>query len=329
MTTLKQAILRIGFDRLRIMALSLSLRDTFPMGRIGPMDYEAFWRSSLYRTLLAKSLAHTLSTCNPEEAFVAGLTLEIGLLVFFDLFVKDKHENGSLDLYPLESLLSWKKVRYGADHRQIGKAALRYWRFPDSISVCQRFYGRKVRKKGTPTLPMVCEAARELSALMCHETTELQATFEVIEESFGLDREVINDILAITLEQVESIAESLKVAVSSDRDIIELIEKANRALSKLAEQMATRGDLAARSDLPSFQDLDEENKRDTIIAHTLQAVVHEIRNPLMAVGGFAKRLARTVDSNTEVGEYVRVILEKAERLEQALFEMTRHGAPKE
>jgi len=81
--------------------------------------------------------------------------------------------------------------------------------------------------------------------------------------------------------------------------------------------------------LPSFQDLDEENKRDTIIAHTLQAVVHEIRNPLMAVGGFAKRLARTVDPNTEVGEYVRVILEEAERLEQALFEMTRHGAPKE
>ena len=31
-TTLRQAVIRIGFQQLRIMALSLSLRDTFPMG---------------------------------------------------------------------------------------------------------------------------------------------------------------------------------------------------------------------------------------------------------------------------------------------------------
>ena len=38
-TTLKQAVIKIGFQRLRIMALSISLRDTFPMGKVGPFDY--------------------------------------------------------------------------------------------------------------------------------------------------------------------------------------------------------------------------------------------------------------------------------------------------
>jgi HD-like signal output (HDOD) protein len=83
-STLRQAVVRIGVERLRIMALSLSLRDTFPMGRVGCMDYEAFWRCSIYRALLGKSLAQSVRTCNPEEAFIAGLTLEIGLLVFVD-----------------------------------------------------------------------------------------------------------------------------------------------------------------------------------------------------------------------------------------------------
>ena len=82
-TTLRQAVIRIGFQQLRIMALSLSFRDTFPMGTIGGFDYERFWRASLYRALMAKSLAEQIGTCNPEEAFVAGLTLGVGFLDFF------------------------------------------------------------------------------------------------------------------------------------------------------------------------------------------------------------------------------------------------------
>jgi two-component system cell cycle response regulator len=79
-TTINQAIQMVGFNRLRVMALSLSMKDTFPMSRVGPLDYELFWRSSLYQALLAKALAQRLRTCKPDVAFVAGLVLEIGLL---------------------------------------------------------------------------------------------------------------------------------------------------------------------------------------------------------------------------------------------------------
>ena len=67
-TSLKQAIVKLGYQRLRIMALSLSLRDTFPMGKIGALDYEQFWHTTLYRALIAKSLAAHVRNCYPEEA---------------------------------------------------------------------------------------------------------------------------------------------------------------------------------------------------------------------------------------------------------------------
>ncbi|NIO05736.1 MAG: HDOD domain-containing protein [Proteobacteria bacterium] len=51
--TLDQGLLRIGIDKLRIMLRSLSLRDTFPMGAVGPMDYEQFWQSSRCQGLIA------------------------------------------------------------------------------------------------------------------------------------------------------------------------------------------------------------------------------------------------------------------------------------
>lgn len=47
-TTIEQSIQIVGLNRLRVMTLSLSLRDTFPLGRVGPLDYEEFWKMSLY-----------------------------------------------------------------------------------------------------------------------------------------------------------------------------------------------------------------------------------------------------------------------------------------
>ena len=72
--------------------------------------------------------------------------------------------------------------------------------------------------------------------------------------------------------------------------------------------------------LPSFDSL---NEKGDIVDHTLQAVAHEIRNPLTTIGGFAKKLAATLEPSSEEGKYAQVILKEALRLEKALFEMTR------
>ncbi|NIQ39046.1 MAG: HDOD domain-containing protein [Proteobacteria bacterium] len=328
-STLEQAVLRIGFDRLRIMALSLSLKDNFPMGEIGPMNYEKFWRYSLYQALSAKALSRRLGGCGPEEAFVAGLISEIGLLIFFDLFLKGRLKTGNLELYPIEPLIAWEQERYGVDHRQIGEMALRAWEFPETIIDCQRFYGHKAREDGAPPLTIVCEVAREFSALMCEEGTDFGGPFHIAEECLGLDHEVINDILITTLDQVDEVARTLKVEVNKERDLVDLMEKANSALGKLSERISMGGRPACRSGLPSFENLGHQNQGKDIVIHTLQAVAHEIRNPVLALGGFAKRLAATLEPHSEGQKYVKIILEETERLEQRLLEMTSDGERRE
>ncbi|MFH1487666.1 MAG: histidine kinase dimerization/phospho-acceptor domain-containing protein, partial [Pseudomonadota bacterium] len=71
--------------------------------------------------------------------------------------------------------------------------------------------------------------------------------------------------------------------------------------------------------LPSFESLEGNGE---VVTHTLQAVAHEIRNPLLAVGGFAKRLSAALDPSSSEGKYAQVILEEALRLEKALEKMT-------
>jgi HD-like signal output (HDOD) protein len=319
--TLKQAIVRVGFHYLRIMALSISLRETFPMGKEGPMDYERFWRTSIYRALLAKSFARETKSCNPEEAFVSALVLEVGLLVFFDLFLKGKNKDFDLELEPLEKLLASERDLCGIDHRAIGETALRYWKFPEDIVGCQTFYGGVTKTKETSPLARVCEQARQCSADLFQKSIGLHEIFEETERSLVLGQEVISDILVSTFDQVQAIADSLLVDLDGDKDLLEVMEKANSALIQISEQIREDHPLVQNNNFSSLEELIEEGNKEGIVSHTLQVVAHEIRNPLVAVGGFARKLASTIDPSTEGGRYVQIILQEALRLERALAEM--------
>nr|HDN01090.1 HDOD domain-containing protein [Deltaproteobacteria bacterium] len=318
-STLNQAVVRIGFNRLRVMALSISLRDTFPMGKIGPLNYEKFWTISLYRALISKSLAVAFKNSNPDEAFISGLLKEIGLLIFFDIFIKGKNEEISLDLESIEDLLAWEKGKYSLDHRQIGEIALTYWNFPENIVVCQRADKTSVKNGEQAALIKICEQAVILSKFMFMKSFEFDSVYNEVENSTGLTKDMINEMLIYAYEKVEEIAVGISVEVNKEKDLLAILEKANQALVRISEKITTQEIYLERCDLPSLASL-EQGGED--IKQVLYAVAHEIRNPLLAVGGFAKRLSDSLDPSSKGGKYVQMILREASRLEMVLAEMT-------
>jgi HD-like signal output (HDOD) protein len=317
--TLQQAAVRLGAHHLKLMALSISIRDAFPMGRVGPLDYEAFWRVSLYRALMARSLTDRSKVCDPDEAFLASLTLEIGLLILFDLYVKGKNEEISLELQPLDALLARERAHFGVDHRQIGKAALKFWKFPENIIACQTCYGDAAMRVDAPMLARICELSRIFSRLLYHGASgELLAFFSEAQSLLKLRQETIQEILLKTFQEVQETAAYLRLEVDKERDLMEIMEKANRALSRISEKMSRLSKASEERDLPSFEALEGEV---CSVQFTLQAVAHEIRNPLTAVGGFARRLASALDSGSQAGKYAQVILAESLRLEKILSDM--------
>jgi len=319
-TTVQHAIMRIGFHQLRVLALSLSLRETFPMGMTRQMDYEGFWRTSLYQGLLARSLAHQLRACDPEEAFVAGLTLEIGFLVFFELYMKGKGDVPSRGFYPLDRLLTWETERFGINHREIGEIALKYWKFPETIVTCQRIHQRENQVELT-AISRICSIAHDLSALICQPDADFRNIFYAAAMHLGVGQDIINEAVITTLNEVNGIADTLKLEVESEKDTFLLLEKARCTLGRLSEQILQQEGSTGAEEFPSFETLKlREGSKETIL-YTLEAVAHEIRNPLTAVGGFARRLAKTMDPSSDNWKYVEAILEEAKKLEQSLNEI--------
>ncbi len=314
--TARQAVVRVGVRQTRLLALSLLLKDTFPMGRVGAADYRRFWRLSLYQGLIAKHLAQQLKTGDAEEAFTAGLTQEIGLLVLLRAFA-DLDAAAHIPWYPLSSFLEWEKERYGIDHREIGEIMLTRWKFPTSYILCQK--STMLAHGVDDLLPLVriCAMASQLSAFICEPEALLTEVFDTLELRLALPRPLIHDAIAAALQQVDELAQTFEVEVDSKRDTVDLMEKARAALAQLSGRLL-QGNSPSDEALPSFATLQSREDTADAIKHTLGAVEHEIRNPLTAVGGFVRRLAKTIDPESDQGKYIKLILSETERLEQAL-----------
>jgi len=327
--SVSQAVVLLGFKKVRIMALSLSLRDTFPMGNVHGMDYHYFWKASLYRALIAKEFAQLshLRNVDSEEAFVAGLILEIGMPLLFETLpsngMKKAFPGGNT---PLEVGLAWERENLGIDHRELGSFLLRRWHFPDDVVEPQRFLGVSALQHDSPMIVKIVELARRATEIITGLSTDLYGLQNLAEKHLNLKKEDIGRILSDVFDKVEQLAEQLRIDLDSQADIMEVMENANKALARLSTSMekSLQGLLdqgRGRSEAFGGALEEGEQRRKEILRNAFDAVAHEIRNPLLAIGGFATRLAADPRKQGRGREYARIIAEESRRLEGILREI--------
>ncbi len=126
------------------------------------------------------------------------------------------------------------------------------------------------------------------------------------------DREVlVPNILRLTRETGEFEGE----AMFQRRD-------GSRFLGRLASAFLSRGRerviLLVVHDISHMKELERDlrqSERVAFVGHMLDDISHQIRNPVMAIGGFARRLARVDD---ERKGYAEAIVNESEQLERLL-----------
>lgn len=327
-STVPQAILTIGFNRLRVMALSLSLRDSFPMGKVGRMNYEYFWKISLYRAFVAQGFSRSvLSRKNfpDEEVFTAALILEIGLLMLYHLCPQALKDSFPDEEASLQEIVAWEEQYLGINHREVGRIILTRWHFPEYLIETQKHFGPEALRPERSFLCKIMEFARSSTLVFFGKTND----FGIIRETaqlLGLDMERVDEVLCLSFSRVEEIAGHLQLRVNSSEDVLDVMEKANRALARmngsLQANLAKAVGLASEIEGPgAVEPAEAIDDRKETIRNVLDAVAHEIRNPLMAIGGFAQRLARDLKEKDDLSRYAGIIVKESVRLQQIMNEI--------
>lgn len=327
-TSIPQAIVLLGFKRVRLMALTLSLRDTFSVGKNGGMDYNLFWKTSLYRALISRDLAllAKLTDLNPEEAFVGGLLLEIGLLMLYRASSSDLIKDFPKGDEPLEKIISWEEKNIGINHRKVGALVLHRWRFSEDLVESQRCFGNEALKPGKPVLCSIVELARRATEIVLGRTADLYELQQSARSLFHLEKDQVDEILSNAFGKVEELGKQLNMEVDPQEDIIRVMEKANLALAKLTASLDTSMQVLVTQVREYDQSLtrisqEAARNRQETLNNTLDAVAHEIRNPLLSIGGFATRLAHHTTKKDRAQEYAKIIAQESRRLERVLKEM--------
>ncbi|MEM7678166.1 MAG: HDOD domain-containing protein, partial [Myxococcota bacterium] len=133
---LRQALILIGFEATRDLALALSL---LSVPRLRAVGAEHLWQHSAATAALSRALAQHLAPTMAEEAFVAGLLHDVGKLIRCLIQTPNAvfEQEPSTD----ESLLT-ERQRDGFDHAELGAACLEHWNLSDATCSAIRHHHR-------------------------------------------------------------------------------------------------------------------------------------------------------------------------------------------
>jgi len=132
--TLTQAIIILGFNTVRSLALSISMLDFFSSRESEhQLNYTEYWKHSIATSIMARAIAKKTFPQMAEEAFVSGLLHDIGILIFDQFLPKEyrqvyiRMKNEQIPLYKAE------KLTLKITHSDAGRMLAIKWNLPDPL----------------------------------------------------------------------------------------------------------------------------------------------------------------------------------------------------
>ncbi len=294
---LNQALALLGTKPLKLLVLGFSLPEGL-FAEVAREQLDWYWRSTLVRAVAAREISEQLWNRPGDDAFLAGLLQDIGILVLLDQLREPYaqflgrviEERGNLDALETESL--------GFDHTTLSAELLRNWNMPEVLveAIAEKRDYQALASKNTPAaaLARVLHLAGLLAELVgqnrLHVLPELLEAGEVY---CGFDRERLHEIVPLLQEKVQQLAEVLSLDLPTGVDFSQIIVEAHAQMAEITEGVAER-----LSRPPS----EEEKSYERMLADAaqLRSAVDQFLRPRPPAQGKKRGAARNVSHRDDL-----------------------------
>jgi HD-like signal output (HDOD) protein/GGDEF domain-containing protein len=263
---LNQAVALLGIQPLKLLVLGFSLPERL-FQDIAPEILSRYWRHTLTRAVAARELAESVGRQSGDEAFLAGLLEDLGILLLIKqlgppyLSLLDRAHAERLDLAECE------RRSLGFDHAALTARMLDRWGLPDRlVVVVNRSDDLSDMSPETASLSRSLDMAELFARLLADGQTEALGKLLDLAEQTKLSADDVDLLSRRMEEKVQQLADIFAVRLPEPADYHELLLRAYRRLADEAERAAV--DMVG---LPDRRDGEE------VDASTILTQVEELR----------------------------------------------------
>ncbi len=133
--SVKDAIVRIGFTETKKIVMSMSVINLFDSNveKLGFNRME-FWTHSLSCAVISERIAKNIGAVNAEEAFLAGLLHDLGMLFFDEFFPSVFQKILQVSVSNADQFIECEKKEIGVTHNDLIGELFPRWKIPDTIT---------------------------------------------------------------------------------------------------------------------------------------------------------------------------------------------------
>lgn len=129
---IRQAIMFLGYNRIKSIALGMTIMDIFPSKAF---NIKNLWVHSYEVAFISASISEFVPMTSPRECFLAGLLHDVGRIIFYKL-----DQKGFLSLGTGDDLFEREKEVFDCTHAEAGAWFAEESELPDEIVKVIRFH---------------------------------------------------------------------------------------------------------------------------------------------------------------------------------------------
>lgn len=139
-TTLNKAVMILGFNTVKNLALSVSIHSLFKERPGSPIDVKGLWLHSLGSAVATKIITENIYKKLGEEVFLFGILHDIGKIAFINAMPQEYEKVLVLVRDKQMPQADAETEVLGFTHQRLGSQLIENWKFPDNIVQAVKYH---------------------------------------------------------------------------------------------------------------------------------------------------------------------------------------------
>lgn len=237
--TISQALVILGLQSVKTLVLGFSLVTNLKNAAPKGFPHMTYWRRSIYGATAARQIAAKLNVVQQEEAFLATLLKDIGMLVLGTV-MGDEYGQVLEKAATHEDLVALEQDTFGATHTQVGGLLAEQWQLPPVLvtPIREHHTPEAVTDPSLRKLTEVVQLGGRCADVFVDENAArpISRVRELAKAVLGMDEAQADELLADVGKRTREVATLFEINLGTPQQYESILKKANETLVQLTLQ---------------------------------------------------------------------------------------------